>query len=166
MPKFDSENGHYEIPKDKIPSEWYLHTSLGTYLVSFWLGLFFLLIIGFGYSFFWTAATIIYLLLRQKVDDTDLDEVYLEEDEDKPFMPESPAPSAPAAHAPTPAAPTPASTPPGVKFTMVDLSTSNLGSPPPAPSPSPAPAPTPAPTSDGPPQTAPASPEAGSAPPP
>ena len=36
--------------------------------------------IGFGYSYFWTAATIIYFLMRQKVDDTDLDEVYLEED--------------------------------------------------------------------------------------
>jgi len=47
-------------------AEWYQHTRVGTYLVTFWLGLFFLLIIGFGYSFFWCATSIIYLLLRRR----------------------------------------------------------------------------------------------------
>ena len=50
-------------------------------VVSLWLMLFFLLILGFGYSYFWSASTIIYLLMRRKVDDTELDEVYLEEEE-------------------------------------------------------------------------------------
>ena len=35
----------------------------------------------FGYSFFWTAATIIYFLMRYKVDDTDMDEVHMEEED-------------------------------------------------------------------------------------
>jgi hypothetical protein len=46
----------------------------------------FLLVVGFGYSYFWTAATIIYLLMRQKVDDTEVDEIHLEETEE-PFTP-------------------------------------------------------------------------------
>lgn len=59
--------------------QWY--NQVGAYLVSLWVGLMFLMIIGFGYSYFWCASTIIYLLMRRQVDDTELDEVYLEEDE-------------------------------------------------------------------------------------
>jgi len=70
-----------------------LNNRIGAYMVTFWLGLVFLLIVGFGYSFFWTSATIIYLLLRRKVDDTELDEVHLEEEDDEPFAPEPPPPS-------------------------------------------------------------------------
>lgn len=47
----------------------------------FWLYSFFLLVVGFSYSYFWSASTIIYLLMRRHVDDTELDEVYLEEEE-------------------------------------------------------------------------------------
>jgi hypothetical protein len=71
---------------------------VGAFLVSVWLFLFFLLIVGFGYSYFWTAATIIYLLMRRKVDDTEMDEIHLDEEEDEPFAtePPVPAPAAPA----------------------------------------------------------------------
>jgi hypothetical protein len=48
-------------------------------MVAFWVGVFFLLVLGFGYSFFWTASTMIYLLMRRRVDDMDTDEVYLED---------------------------------------------------------------------------------------
>ena len=63
------------------------------------------MLLGFGYSYFWGASTIIYLLMRRKVDDTELDEVYLEEDESEeaysPSAPVAPAPSAPGGqHAP------------------------------------------------------------------
>ena len=62
--------------------KWY--NKLGAFLVSvLWLGLVLMLVIGFAYSFFWTAATLIYLLMRRHVDDADLDEVYLDE-EDEP----------------------------------------------------------------------------------
>jgi hypothetical protein len=96
----------------------------GAFLVSgIWLNLIFLLIIGFGYSFFWSSSTIIYMLMRRKVDDADLDEVYMEDDdriEPPTYTPSSP-PSAPAAsgstmveapalRVPTQPAPIPAST--------------------------------------------------------
>ena len=143
--EINKKTGHYMIPPEKLPADWYQHTSLGTYLVTFWLGLFFLLIIGFGYSYFWTAATIIYLLLRQKVDDTDLDEVYLEEEEDKAFMSESPVPppaTAPSPAATAPVASSPNNSPPAVKFTMVDLNPSiRPAEPPPVPPPDSSPAP-------------------------
>lgn len=58
---------------------WY--NKAGAALVAFWVGLVFLLILGFGYSFYFTASTIMYLLLRKNVDSAELDEVYLEEDD-------------------------------------------------------------------------------------
>jgi hypothetical protein len=95
---------------------------IGAFLVSgIWLNLIFLLIIGFGYSFFWSSSTIIYMLMRRKVDDADLDEVYMEDDdriEPPVYTPTSP-PSAPAGSSSTmveppslrvPATPIPAST--------------------------------------------------------
>ena len=63
----------------------------GAFLVSVWIFLVFLLVIGFGYSYFWTAATIIYLLLRRKVDDTEMDEIHMDEEEEEPFMEPPPA---------------------------------------------------------------------------
>jgi hypothetical protein len=56
-------------------------------IVSIWLYLLFLLVIGFGYSYFWTASTIIYLLMRRKVDDTELDEIHLEEEPEQAWPP-------------------------------------------------------------------------------
>ena len=68
----------------------------GAIFVAFWIWLFFLLVVGFGYSYFWTAATIIYFLMRRHVDDTDMDEVHLEEDEAiDPFARPPGAPAAP-----------------------------------------------------------------------
>lgn len=54
-------------------------------LVGFWTHLAFLGVVGFAYSFFWTEATAVYFLLRRDVDETDIDEVYLEEEEEEPF---------------------------------------------------------------------------------
>ena len=68
--------------KDKM--EWYNHVGAG--MVAVWITLVLLLVIGFGYSYFWTAGTIIYLLMRQKVDDAEIDEIYLEEEE-QPKLP-------------------------------------------------------------------------------
>jgi hypothetical protein len=63
------------------PEQWHWWNKLGAWMVAIWLYLLFLMIVGFGYSYFWTASTIIYLLMRRKVDDTEMDEVYVEEDE-------------------------------------------------------------------------------------
>jgi hypothetical protein len=71
---------------------WYNYIGAG--LMAIWLGLLFLLVLGFGYSYFWSAGTIIYLLMRRNVDAAELDEVYLEEEEHEgPYTP-APAPEA------------------------------------------------------------------------
>ncbi len=82
---------------------------VGAGLVAIWVGLLFLLVLGFGYSFFWSSATIIYLLMRKNVDTAELDEVYLEEDDQEgayggPLAAPAPTPT------PAPAAPAPKTT--------------------------------------------------------
>ncbi|MFO0928909.1 MAG: hypothetical protein U0736_18125 [Gemmataceae bacterium] len=67
---------------------------IGAMMVAFWLGLAFLLVLGFGYSYFWTASTIIYLLLRKSVDSAELDEVYMEEDDFDTTLPPAAGPTA------------------------------------------------------------------------
>ncbi|MFO0945932.1 MAG: hypothetical protein U1D30_08305 [Planctomycetota bacterium] len=54
-------------------------------LVGIWTHVVFLAIVGFTYSYFWSAATIIYFLLRQDVDETEFEEVFLDEVEEEPF---------------------------------------------------------------------------------
>jgi hypothetical protein len=77
---------------------WYNHA--GAVMASFWVTLVFLLVIGFSYSYFWTAATQIYLLMRKRVDETELDEVYIEEEPaETPAVTDQPIPP--------PATPTP-----------------------------------------------------------
>ncbi|MGL6073688.1 MAG: hypothetical protein ACRC8S_05950 [Fimbriiglobus sp.] len=66
---------------------------IGAGMVSFWLTAFFMIIVGFSYSYFWSASTMIYLLMRKKVDDLELDEIYI------PTTP-PPAPVAPSATVP------------------------------------------------------------------
>jgi hypothetical protein len=83
--------------------DWKWYNYVGAFMVAFWLYLAFLMVVGFGYSYFWSASTIIYLLMRRKVDDTEMDEVYVEEDEEEPAysMPITTSPStAPAATGP------------------------------------------------------------------
>jgi hypothetical protein len=74
---------------------WY--NQISAVMVSMWVTVIFLLMIGFAYSYFFSAFTMVYLLMRRKVDDTELDEVYLEEDEaEEPLLPPPAPPSAPA----------------------------------------------------------------------
>jgi hypothetical protein len=93
--KYTGRDTSYDGP-DRM--KWY--NQVGAWLVGFWVSLFFLMIVGFGYSYFWTASTIIYLLMRKKVDDAELDEVYLEEEEHDGFF-TPPKPTAPAPPPPT-----------------------------------------------------------------
>ena len=58
---------------------------LGGLLSAIWLYLAFFLLLGFVYSYFWSASTMMYFLLRKDVDGTDYDEVYLEEEADDYF---------------------------------------------------------------------------------
>ena len=82
----------------------------GAGMVTFWMVLIFLLMIGFSYSYFWSASTMIYLLMRKKVDEVELDEVYIEE-QPAPALAPPPAPPAstgPAGSVPLPTVPPPA----------------------------------------------------------
>jgi hypothetical protein len=73
----------YEFTEDYAKNmKWY--NNVGAVFVGVWIGLFFLMIVGFGYSYFWTASTLIYFLMRKHVDDTEMDEVYFEEGETEP----------------------------------------------------------------------------------
>ncbi len=52
---------------------------IGDLLIRTWCDCARLLAVGYLYSYFWVSATGIYLLLRRDVDDTELDEVYLDD---------------------------------------------------------------------------------------
>src|SRR5205085_10523054 len=114
---------------------WYNHMGAG--MVSFWVTLVFLMVIGFSYSYFWTASTQIYLLMRKRVDETELDEVYVEEEaREAPAIPSTPPAPLPA---PTPTLTGPVSVP-------VDAPTLKKQEPiPPAPESTPPPASEPTP---------------------
>jgi hypothetical protein len=108
---------HYEQHR----KEYYFYNTWGAGLVGFWLALLFLMMLGFSYSFFWTAATVIYFLLRKRVDEAEPDEVFLEEEEpEAPLAPPkiadgtAPAPASPSTSLPVitgPTAPVPPSPP-------------------------------------------------------
>lgn len=59
----------------------------GSWLIGLWNRVVTLIANGFIYSYFWVAATAIYLLLRFHVDATELDEVYLPDETDPHGLP-------------------------------------------------------------------------------
>ena len=84
-------------------NEFWWYNSWGAGIVCFWLTLAFLMMLGFSYSFFWSAATMIYFLMRKKVDEAELDEVFEDDEPEAPL-----APAAKLATGTAPAAPRPA----------------------------------------------------------
>jgi hypothetical protein len=129
--------------------DWHWWNTVGAVMMAFWMGLLFLMVIGFGYSYFWTASSIIYLLMRRSIDAAELDEVYLEEEEqESPFGP-SLAPGSAEAPKPGQVPLTMAAPPPGGP----PAAPSALGGVPPGPETREAeqPAPTPPPPSPAPP---------------
>jgi hypothetical protein len=118
---------------------WY--NEAGAAMTSFWVHLVFLMVIGFSYSYFWTASTQLYLLMRRRVDETEMDEVYVEEE----------APDVPAVNPGGPNV-TPAPTPTGPLSVPVDAPTLRQPEAPPASgTPASAPSPSTAPPGDTPP---------------
>ncbi|MFH1265026.1 MAG: hypothetical protein ABIK89_04820 [Planctomycetota bacterium] len=57
---------------------------VGAGLIHFWSACLKLLAVGFLYSYFWTASTCIYFLLRHDAQGTEMDEVFLDEEPDEP----------------------------------------------------------------------------------
>lgn len=121
-------DGYYYTQPDSAKQymkeySWYNYAGAG--MVSFWMTLLFMLMLGFSYSYFWTAASMIYLLMRKKVDEVELDEIYTEEEElEEPIAPPKLTPTAPA----------------GASVIPVDAPTLRVATPP-APEPPPAAAP-------------------------
>lgn len=121
--------------KEEYERELRLYEKTGAALMVIWIWPLFLLVVGFGYSFFWSASTVIYFLMRKHVDDTELDEVHVEDEElDDPFLKQPPSP------APTPAPPPAAPKPGTVSLNLVDAPPSTAIAPdvpPPQPPPPP-----------------------------
>src|SRR5262245_785122 len=117
---------------------YYWSSHIGAILCSFWVTLVFMMVIGFSYSYFWTASTQMYLLMRKRVDETEMDEVYIEEE-----------PPPPTFGAPTYPTTTPAPTPTAPMSVPVDAPTLKQPETPPAPPPSSPPSETPSPESPG-----------------
>lgn len=85
-------------------ADFWWYNNWGAGIVCFWLTLAFLMMLGFSYSFFWSSATMIYFLMRKKVDEAELDEVFEDDEPEAPLAP----PKLATAPAPAPAAgPTP-----------------------------------------------------------
>lgn len=59
----------------------------GANLIAFWTGCVRLVALAYGYSFFWTAATGMFLLLRRDADAVEIDEVLLEGEDDPSGLP-------------------------------------------------------------------------------
>ena len=59
----------------------------GSILIRFWVGCVKLLAVGYLFSYFWSASAAIYLLLRRDVDAMEMDEVYLDADEEPADLP-------------------------------------------------------------------------------
>jgi hypothetical protein len=86
--------------KNPVEAEKYLASyspanSASAAITTVWLVLVFLLMLGFTYSFFWSAMTMIYLLMRKQVDEIELDEIYLEDEELPPPMAPATLPQTP-----------------------------------------------------------------------
>jgi hypothetical protein len=64
-----------------------LSLKIGAWLIYAVNGLVRALAVAFTYSFFWCSMSAIYLLLRRDVDQTEFDEVWIEEDEELGTMP-------------------------------------------------------------------------------
>lgn len=60
----------------------------GARMIAFWEALVASVATGFAYSLFFCLASAVYLLLRQVDDETEFDEVYLEDDEERFTLPE------------------------------------------------------------------------------
>ena len=90
------------------------HQKIAAFLIAFWVYLVVGMLGAFVISFYFTANTIIYYLMRQEVDATEMDDVYLEQSEED-FTEPGTAPAPPPVVAPTAAAAPEASPPPETK---------------------------------------------------
>ncbi|QVL34229.1 hypothetical protein KIH39_10080 [Telmatocola sphagniphila] len=87
----------HKTAAEEYLKEYTWYNIAGAGMVSFWLTAVFMLMLGFSYSYFWTASSMIYLLMRKKVDETEIDEIHIDDADFEPQGAKVPPPS------PTPA---------------------------------------------------------------
>ena len=68
--------------------------ALAAFIIAIWVNLIIVMLLAYLVTYFASAATTVYCLLRQKVDATDLDDVYIEEAEEELPEPETEQPPA------------------------------------------------------------------------
>ena len=74
---------HVPVPgAAESEGEWGGAAQFGTALIGWWNNAIWLLATAFIYSYFWSASSAIYLLMRHDVDATEMDEVYLDSKEE------------------------------------------------------------------------------------
>lgn len=78
-----------QVKRDPANDEFALGKTgtVGARIIALWVSLVKLAALGFGASYFWTASSCIYLLLRAQVDATELDEVHLNDEDDAYALP-------------------------------------------------------------------------------
>lgn len=114
--------GQLRDPQSKFDFIWAnmnIGQKLAAYITGFWTHGLFLVLVGFAYCLFWCSGTIIYFLLRKQIDETEYDDVFIEDERD--FMPPplaanvAPVPAVPVAPVapppPLPAVPAPSAAP-------------------------------------------------------
>jgi hypothetical protein len=69
--------------RDLVVTAEELSITPGTALAGIWLHLVATLLMGFVSSYFWTASTIVYFLLRQSDDASDLEEIYVSDEDEQ-----------------------------------------------------------------------------------
>lgn len=68
----------YALPGDSAEIEGWTARNIAFPLIRTWISLGGFLLYGYLISYYFTGSTIIYLLLRKRVDETDLDDIYIE----------------------------------------------------------------------------------------
>ena len=72
-----------QLLPDRLPLGAQGWDGAGAFLIGLWLTIVLALLCAFAASFFLSGSTIMYYLLRREVDSTDLEEIYLENDEEE-----------------------------------------------------------------------------------
>jgi hypothetical protein len=151
-PVKQTDGYYYKDPKsaNKYMKDYSWYNYAGAGMVAFWMTLLFMLMLGFSYSYFWTAASMIYLLMRKKVDEVEVDEIYTEDEElEEPIAPPKFSPAAPSGPTVIPvdaptlrvSTPAPAPTPPAASGPSTAPAEASVSPPTPPPSSEPKPPP-------------------------
>jgi hypothetical protein len=69
-------------PADTVGDEPSGSLQLGANIIYFWNGVLRTVVAGYAYGLFWCMASAVYLLLRRDVDETEIDEVFIEGEDD------------------------------------------------------------------------------------